>query len=255
MPHGKYRIIAFGRQLGIGVAGSQFASISAVAKCNSDAAPYCIPNELICSEIARFLCLPVPPAGIIHAPEASPTDWFASLDFNLTGDALPPIDPVRCAAELADLSTGLLLFDILVANCDRHRGNLSANFLVDPPEMNVFDHSHALFGFVESQGMQRLIGLRERLGVSGGSQTRGNRHCLLDALTADEHFGKWLERISLLPDFLIEDVCNQAVGFGIDANEAGAAMDFIRHRRDRLSRIVDDNRSEFRGIQQWSLFQ
>lgn len=255
MPRGRYRIIAFGQQMGIGIAGSQHVSVSAVAKCNSPNVPYCIPNELICAEVARFLCLPVPPAGIIHAPNANPTNWFASLDFNLTGNALPPIDPARCCVELPDPSAGLLLFDILVANSDRHRGNLSVDFLASPPEMNVFDHSHALFGCVTGQGTQRLIDLRERLAVSGGSHTRGNRHCLLDALTVDTHFGKWLERISVLPDFLIEEVSHQAVGLGITTDEANAAVQFIKDRRDNLRRIIHNNRNEFRGIQQWSLFQ
>lgn len=254
MPQGKYRILAFGQQLGIGVAGSQYASVSAVAKYNSPDAPYCIPNELICSEIARFLCLPVPPGGIIHAPDANPTDWFASLDFNLTGNALPPINSLRCAMQLPDLSTGVLLFDILVANCDRHRYNVSVDFIACPPQMNIFDHSHALFGFNERQGKQRLVDLRERLGVSGGSHTRGNRHCLLDALMTDEYFEKWVNRISLLPGFLIEEICGKVVGLGITADEANAAVEFIKHRRDCLKKLIEANRHEFRNVQQWSLF-
>ena len=135
MTRGRYRIVAFGQQLGIGVAGSYWATISAVAKCNGPNAPYCIPNEWICGEIGRFLCLPVPPAGIIHAPQANPPNWFASLDFNLTGNALPPVDPTRCTGELPELSTGLLLFDILVANRDRHRQNFSVDFLASPPTL------------------------------------------------------------------------------------------------------------------------
>jgi hypothetical protein len=254
MPHGKYRIIAFGQQLGIGVAGSQYVSVSAVAKCNSPAALYCIPNELICAEIGRFLCLPIPPAGIVHAPQAAAPDWFASFDFNLTGTALPPVDPSRCATELPDLATGVLLFDMLVANCDRHRGNLSVDFTSQPPEMNIFDHSHALFGFAGGQGRQRLVDLRERMGVSGGSHTRGNRHCLLDMLTTDAYFGKWLDRVSRLPDFLIQEVCGQAIGLGVTVEESQGAVDFVRYRRDNLKSIIDDNRREFRGIQQWSLF-
>lgn len=215
--------------------------------------PYCIPNELICAEIGRFLYLPAPPAGTIHAPGANPPDWFASLDFNLTGNALPPVDPARSWAELPDLSTGLLLFDILVANCDRHRQNFSVDFLATPPVMSVFDHSHALFGFQTGQGVQRFAELRDRLGVSGASRTHGNRHCLLDALTTDAHFGKWIERISALPNFLIEELCRDAVGLGITATEAVAAVDFLKYRRDNFRRIIDSSRTQFGGIQQWSL--
>ena len=169
---GSYRVIAFGRQVGIGVAGSYYLSISAVAKCNSASTPYCIPNELICAELGRFLGLPIPPAGIVHAPAAKPGHWFASLDFNLTGNALPPVEPTRCCAELPRLAAGLLLFDALVANCDRHRQNFSIDFLASPPAMNVFDHSHALFGFRDGQGVARLAELRDRLGMSGPAYRR-----------------------------------------------------------------------------------
>jgi hypothetical protein len=254
MPRGKYRIITFTHQTGIGVAGSWLAWISAVAKCNGPNAPYCVPNELICAEIGRFLCLPVPPEGIIHAPNVTPQDWFASLDFNLTGNALPPVDTAACIAHLPDLSTGLLLFDILIANCDRHRSNFAVDLLAQPAQMNVFDHSHALFGFAAGQGQQRLQDLRDRLAVSGGSHTHGNRHCLLDVINTDQHFGKWLDRIRQLPDFLIEEVCQDAVGLGITNVEALSATDFLKHRRDHLPQIIQASRPEFQAIVQWSLF-
>lgn len=47
--------------------------------------------------------------------------WFASLDFNLTGITLLPVDVTQCVNLLPELSAGLLLFDILIANCDRHQ--------------------------------------------------------------------------------------------------------------------------------------
>ncbi len=155
-------MLAFDRQLGIGVAGSSHVSTSAVAKCNGNNAPYCVPNELIASEIGRFLRLPLPPAGILDVPKppaAMPQrHWFASLDFNLVGNALPPVECARCVAELPDLSAGLLLFDILIGNCDRHPGNFSVDFLaVNGPQMNIFDHSHALFGYIAGQGAARVL--------------------------------------------------------------------------------------------------
>jgi hypothetical protein len=187
---GKYRVVSFGHQVGIGVSGSHFVTVSAVAKTNGQTAPYCIPNEIICAEIGRLIGLPIPPWALVQAPQAQVQTWFVSLDFNLTGNALPPVDPVVCFDRLPDLSTGLLLFDTLLANCDRHAGNLSIDALSQPCQMNVFDHSHALFGFMAGQGAQRLIDLRDRLGMSGGVHTRGNRHCLLDVVSTDVHFGK-----------------------------------------------------------------
>ena len=148
MPDAKYRVLTYGKQLGIGVAGSQYITIQAVAKENSPSAPYCVPNELICGELGRLLRLPVPPMGIVTSATHQP--MIASLDFNLTGNSLPPVDVVKCENELSELSAGLLIFDIWIANCDRHRKNFSVDFLTKPPQMNVFDHSHALLGAIKS---------------------------------------------------------------------------------------------------------
>lgn len=199
--------------------------------------------------------LPVPPGAIVHAPgNALAEYWFASLDFNLTGHSLPPVDVDDCVAQLPDLSTGLLLFDILVANCDRHAGNFAVDFLAaGDPQMSVFDHGHALFGFIDGQGAQRLTVLRDRLGASGGSVTTGNRHCLLDVLNTSDHFVKWLDRIAALPDFFIEDRCRAALGLGIGDSEASAAIDFLKFRRDNLRAVLNNHRPEFRGIVPWSL--
>ena len=252
---GTYRVVSLGRQVGIGIAGSQFVTLQAVAKVNGPNAHYCIPNELICGVIGRFLGLPVPPSAVIEAPGAPTPLLFASLDFNLTGNALPPVDTADCFARLPDLSTGLLLFDALVANCDRHRANFAVDQLATPARMNVFDHSHALFGYAAGQGRSRLAELRDRLGMSGGTRTGGNRHCLIEVVSTDAHFGKWLDRISALPDFFIEETCKEPVGQGIAEEEANAAIEFLRYRRDHLRDIIDGGRHEFTAIQQWSLFR
>jgi hypothetical protein len=254
MPVGKYRVIAVGNQVGIGATGSYYVTINAFAKQNGPLAPYCIPNEMICAEIGRFLGLPLSPWGIVQAGAAPAENWFATLDFNLTASALPPIDPVACCATFPDHSTGVLLFDTLTANSDRHTANLSADMLANPPSMNVFDHSHSLFGFVAGQGSRRLIDLKDRLGMSGGPHTHGNRHCLLDAISTDSHFGKWFDRIGAIPDFLIEDCCNSAAEFGNTQRETKAAIGFLKRRRDNLRSIVEAHRGEFHSIQQWSLF-
>jgi hypothetical protein len=250
----RYRLVSFDRQMGIGVAGSMQVSVSAVAKKNGAPAPYCVPNEMICAELGRFLRLPVPPCGIVRVAAGDPTPWFASMDFNLTGNSLPPVDPARCWAALPLLSAGLLLFDVLIGNCDRHRTNFAVDFSANPPTMSVFDHSHALFGFASGQGQARLADLRERLAVSGGSHSHGNRHCLLDVITSDGQFADWFSRVRALPDYLIEDLCHDATELGATAQEADEAIRFLKHRRDRLPDIVAGHRSEFHGIQQWSLF-
>lgn len=253
LPIGMYRILALGNQIGIGVAGSVEAHLFSVAKCNSPSAPYCIPNELICAEFGRILRLPVPPSGIVHSPGASPTEWFASLNFNLTGNSLPPVDTRACTDQLADLSTGLVVFDAFIANSDRHRNNFAVDFGTRPPRMSIFDHSHALFGNVAGQGLARLAAMTGRFGLTGGPHTGGNRQCLLDHLKTADHLNKWVSRVEAIPDFFIEEVCGEAVGLGITDAEAIAATDFLKDRRNNLRRILAQNQKEFRGITNWSL--
>jgi hypothetical protein len=251
-----YKIESLGRQLGIGAAGSRYALLSAVVKSNGPNAPYCLPNELICCKLGRFLGLPVPPVGMVAQPGGSPV--FASLDFNITGNALPPVDVARCVHLLPWLSAGLLLFDIWVANLDRHPANFSVDFLSSPPAMNVFDHSHALLGYNSGAAVARLTALRDRLGVSwktGDPIASGrHRHCLLDAVKTDDHFAAWHDRIKATPDFYIKDKCEAAISCGASREEADAAIGFLLHRRDTLLSIVGNNRTEFTAINTWRLF-
>lgn len=255
MTSNRYRLLSFDRQMGIGVAGATQVTVSAVAKTNTESAPYCVPNELICAEIGRFLRLPVPPCGLVLHQQDRTNPWFASMDFNLTGNSLPPVDPMRCMTDLPVECTGLLLFDVLVGNCDRHRGNLAVDSSANPPRMSIFDHSHALFGYETGKGKDRLERLRDRLGVSGGSQSRGNRHCLLDAISTDEYFGRWFLRIEGLPDYLIEGLCLDTTDVGASEEEAQEATRFLKHRRTNIRAIIKNNQNEFRGIKTWRLFQ
>jgi hypothetical protein len=236
---GRYRITLLGLPLGTGVSDSQIVSIPGVAKKNCPNAPYCVANEVVCGEIGRFLGLSVPPSGVFYPPKGNDL-FFASLDFNLTGNTLPPVNATRCVEVLTVESTGLLLFDILIANSDRHGRNFSVDDSAKPPKMNVFDHGHALFGKDVGEGVPRLARLRDRLAISAGSRTAGNRHCLLDQVNTDAHFGRWLERIRQIPDYVIEDLCSE---------------DFLKHRRGKLSQIVEENKGQFTGIRSWRLFR
>jgi hypothetical protein len=249
-----YRVLSFDKQLNTGVAETWQVSISAVAKCNTTDVPYALANEYVCGELGRFLGLPVPPCGLLQAPNHAVTRWFASLDFNLAGNSLPPVDPQACWQNLPDLCTGLLLFNALVANADRHAANLSADALARPTKMAIFDHSHALFGVFQPGAEQRFSELRDRLGLSGGSRTAGNRHCLLDVISTDDHFEKWLDRLGALPAFLIDDLCEVTQDLGATAAEAAAASGFLKHRVMNLRHIIEHNRAEFSAINQWSLF-
>lgn len=242
----QYSIATIGGSAAHTATAPMHGQLHAVLK-NSKSLKYCIPNEYICAELGRFLGLPIPPGGICVKKGHDPEVWYASLNFNLSATALPPVDPNICVTELPLESTGLILFDILIGNDDRHRNNLSLD-LSNPSAkvLSVFDHSHAFFGPTNGKGIDRLARNKNLLSIGG--------HCLLKAIRKDDHFAEWIERIKALPNYLIDQVCNVTVPYGmITSAEAAAAKDFLKHRRTEIENIIKANKSEFAGISTWRL--
>ena len=139
--------------------------------------------------------------------------------------------------------------------------------------MSIFDHERALFGHKNGMGILKLNDLKESLGISGGvpgqaahgvvtpywgvvggNGTDQNRHCLIDKLKTDDYFSKWVGRISAVPDYLLDDVCSGTFDLNmITEQEATAAKEFLIYRRDNIRKLVNSNRSEFSGINEWGL--
>ena len=228
-------------------------SLSAVAKGNTPGSPFCLYNELICGTIGRVLGLPVPPGGVIQAADGPDGIRYASMDFNLAGNALPPVDAEKCGRELAEFCTALVLFDVLIANTDRHRQNLSVDFGKTPPSRNVFDHSHALLGpFPEATAIPRLAEIRDELAITGKPPAGGQRHCLLDQISSDQHFDKWLRRVEGLPAFVVEDACDDAQVLGLSVAARSAVSTFLMYRRDHIRDMVEASRAEFTAVKLWT---
>ncbi len=245
-----HRLLSEGKQVGIGATGAMFVTLSGVAKTSGPSAPYCLANEVVCADLGRVLGLPVPPYTIIELPvkqpdRPQPVKAFSSLDFNLQGVALPPVNPVECVRLLPDLCTGLILFDILVLNGDRHAGNLNLD-TTGHPRLTVFDHSHALLGTTAGQAAQHLAGVGATIGIGG--------QCLLAHLTTDQHMQKWLGRIEQIPDFMIDDLATAATDLGCSGDEATALASFLKARRSNIRQIIQAHQASFPGIAQWSLF-
>jgi len=244
---GRYRLVQTVKSAP-GASQGFFAQVSVVIKDNG-AAPYCIANEYIAGRIGAFIGLPVPPCGVFTDGAAPRKLWFGSLDFNLDSHTLPPVDTAACVRDMPSESTGLLMFDVLIANNDRH----PTNFEVDPPRMSVFDHSHCLFGTTAGQGEARLATMKGRLGITGAAPTGGSRHCLLDVIDTGDHFGRWVERIKALPDFFIEDVVADVQDAGITPAEGTAMLAFLKDRRDTIWDIAKANTDEFKAVMAWPL--
>lgn len=215
----------------------------------ADYSPYCIPNELICGKLGAFLGLPIPPFSITYFNQ---TPHFSQLNFNPRSDELPPIEPEACAKALPRICTGILLFDVLVANDDRHDKNLAVDNITNPKQVMVYDHEQALFGGGGNlSGVPRLTELLDRLGMSGGAVTGGNECCFLQTLNTVQYFDEWRGRIWDIPGWFIEITCDDAVGFGISQHEANEAKKFLIHRKTYLSRIIKDHATTIPLFNDW----
>jgi hypothetical protein len=208
--------------------------------------PYDVVNEYVCGELAKLIRLPVPPSFLgRRAGDTLP--YFCSPNFNLAGENAPPIDAARAVEEQPDVCTGVLAFDIWIANSDRHDKNLAYRRSGVGRGVHVFDHSHALFR--ESNSLTMHEG---GLGITGADRPH-NRHCLLDALQTAEFFPKWIRRVQGVADEYIEEVLREAVSIGLPPLLAEQGASFLKRRRDTLNDLINSHRAEFTGIEQWNL--
>jgi hypothetical protein len=237
----KYKVMSWGPAVGLGVTQSKHLHLAAIGKKNDANNPYYIINEVVAAEIGRRLRIPVPPSCVVQDEEGNP--FFASLNFNLTGDTLPPIIPATFRDTFPGKCAEIVVFDSYIANPDRHPGNLSADYAA-PARFNIFDHSHALLGSGPA-GVARLPGLVDDLGIGG--------HCLKDVISDDRQFGSMLERVEALEEYFIRDVIGDVSEYGLNQAEGDQLIAFLLARRGRVRGLMSANKASFPGIQQWSL--
>lgn len=235
-----------------GATGAHICTVTAVVKHNSEDAPYCVANEIICGKLAQSIGLPVPAfsAGVDAFDETKPP-CFVTLSFARSIGGSPPLSGDRagkCVRTFPSLTTGALLFDILIANGDRHEGNVHFRE-ASPSEFYIFDHSHALFGASRHQATNRFETMRNRLGITG-TPTSGARHIFLDPLkqlqhSSPTHVQEWLDRVKSIPDWLIRESCEYAFELarqdsqgGMSQTEHREAIEFLRWRRGRIQDMI-----------------
>lgn len=145
---------------------------------------------------------------------------------------------------------GVVVFDILIANPDRHDENLLVDRVLKPSRMHVFDHDQALLGGEEEHGIERLEKLRDRLGITGSSITGGTGHVLLPHIRDSRHVYQWAERVRCIPKWFIQSVTSEAKSYGLEGSIADRVADFLEYRCSGISRIIDSHRSEF-SVADW----
>lgn len=204
--------------------------------------PFAVANDFIGSEIGRLLGLPIPPGAITRSELDMHRPMYSCLDFDWTRETLVNAEPDECATSLPDESTGILLFDVLIANPDRFPWNLKADSPLDPTYLRVYDHADAIFG-VEGESRLNSIQLTS-LGFNWPNRNK-NDHCLLPHLRDGRFRETWYGKIGMVPDFQIQNVCNAAMASGLSKGQAMAVRDFLIYRKHHITDIVDANRSAF----------
>jgi hypothetical protein len=227
-----------------GVNDAYTIRLQAIGKDNKEN-QYLIANEWIAAQIGRLLGLPIPPCALMGT---RPNQMFASISFD-GRKKLRWCNPAMLWQFQPALCSGILAFDMLIANCDRHARNIKVDNPARPKVVRVFDHDRAMFYIAPGEGAQRLDGLLSRLGISGGPVSGGHRHCLIDEITRCDFLFDWIQKISAIPKFFIEETCQaiRRIG-GVTKREVEKATDFLLYRRDNLSEIVGRNKEQFRSI-------
>lgn len=231
MPAAKYKVLAVGPQVANTATAPVFVSIAGVGKAALPNQPFIVANELVCSSVARALVLPCPPGALM---ENGNTTYFFSLDFNLAGQALPPVSPAAIVQSFPELAWGIIVFDSFVMNSDRHNQNIAHDSSTN--RVQVFDHSHA---FLTPGG-----DIDQTLAARAGSLAIGG-HCLAGEINTKNGLAVWLDRVKQIPDYFIDGIIEAGCTCGIPLDRKDAISIFMKHRRDNLSQLFDANMASF----------
>jgi hypothetical protein len=226
----------------------------AVGKARYEESPYLFANEWIAGNIAQFLRLPIPPFALL-SKKSRGTAMFCS--YNFRGDSTPAdVKPDELYGKFPSECVGIFLFDCLVINCDRHRGNLKVDDPDKPTDFYIFDHERALFYIYKGEGIKRLNSRQNRLGVSDSavSDPADEWHCLIECIDSAGLLSDWLRRIESIPDWFIDAICGEVLRLGITQTERDAVARFLKERRTNLASLVHANRQRFPKITKWPLF-
>lgn len=236
MPSSFYKVWAIGRPLSNGITAPLHIGVAGVAKRSYIDCPYVVVNELICNYLSRAILLPTPPGFIIRNEDVP---HYVSLDFNLAGQKLPPVDPSLLVESLPEFSAGVVAFDAWVINSDRHDENLS--YLKSANSAQAFDHGHCFFnGATREEAREHLENNRNSIGI--------NNHCLLPYLDRIDHLMRWVDRIEKVPDFYIGEVISSTMALGLPEIEIDYCTDYLCMRRDALGKILISESNRFSAV-------
>jgi hypothetical protein len=145
-------------------------------------------------------------------------------------------------AGVPELAAEILIFDLWVANGDRHRGNLA--YLPAERRLDVFDHSHALLGAAPANSVARYTDVVAR----GDFVVDG--HCLLAELRVANDLVNAVDRcLATARDAAIERVCEDSIALGLVSKADGPQLigDLLQ-RQGALKDLLRIYQAKFTGI-------
>jgi hypothetical protein len=223
--------------VGEGMFGAHHIGIAGVAKPAEEKHPLQVVNELIGGDLGRAIRLPIPP-GFVIMKDKKP--HHVSLNFSLTGEKPPPAAPTAIAADHPEEACGVILFDLWIANNDRHEKNLA--YEKSTKRLNLFDHGLALM--CTKDGRSRLEGVDAD--VNRGLLTE---HCLTPELVSGDGFAVWFDRINQMPEWCLREAVLDTKSLGLEKDLADFCVEFLLKRRLELMDIIKANSDLFTGIQ------
>jgi hypothetical protein len=250
-----YRITKMGDARRAGINRPFEARVGGFAKSN-DESPYTIANEVVSARIGQVLGLPVP-AGVL-SQDGEKKFHYLSLNVGQEGRELPPVIPPDFCAEEPLLAAGVVVFDVLIANGDRHRKNLSRDTTFDnePARVSVYDHGHALFGTDPPTGPDRLELANDRLGCTDDEACIARDSCLIDQPLDCRLIDQWVQRAKEIPAFVFADICREigeTPGLNVNPFQADDLANWLAGRASGLSNLIWQNREAFPAVN-WGLW-
>ncbi|OAI54134.1 hypothetical protein AYO47_03530 [Planctomyces sp. SCGC AG-212-M04] len=203
--------------------------------------PYRVSVEFIAARLGQAIGLPIPPSAITRFQQSN-LPCFSSLDFNFERTKFPPTIPDLLYKAQPLICGGLLAFDIWIANEDRHDCNLVADHVANPRHIQIYDHDICLLHGNDCVGVERLGRAWNELGIGG--------HVMLDEINSWHYLHEWFDRIALVPDYMIEDICWAAFDLAeeMTPDETLEVVDFLKWRKPQLERLVKLNLDEFEKL-------
>lgn len=231
-----------------------FVRSEGIGKGRSNDSHYLIANEWVAGRIGQFLGLPVPPFVVVQKKSRS-TAMFVSyrVEEETTPDDLIPerlykAFPFECA--------GTVVFDIFIANSDRHSGNIKVDNPLFPRKFHIIDHERALLGSFNGHGVHQLNQASGRLGITGSSPSHNETHCLISSLCSHKDLMEWVSRIQDIPDWFIGAICEEVYRCPLNRVECDNTKSFLMSRRDTLHELLHSHRDRFENVPRddWGLF-